>query len=87
MKKTIIGSVILLSGVIIDMTLIMAAAFYTPSMTAWSGLKLWYAIFGAKKYGNGVVESLFLGVPFVIGIMLIIIGLIILSVEYYNKEN
>ncbi|WP_213996140.1 hypothetical protein [Tepidanaerobacter syntrophicus] len=69
------------------MTLIMAAAFYAPSITAWSGSKLWYAIFGGKQYGNEVVQSLFLGVPFIIGIILSIIGLVILAVEYSNKEN
>jgi len=28
-------------------------------------------IFGGKQYGNEVVQSLFLGVPFIIGIILI----------------
>lgn len=62
MKKTIIG-LLMLAGVIITMSIIIAAALYVPSITAWSGSKLWYAIFGAKQYGNEVVQSLFLGVP------------------------
>ncbi|WP_313757247.1 hypothetical protein [Tissierella sp.] len=86
-KKTIIGSVIMLSGVIIGMSIIIAAAFYAPSITSWNGSKLWYAIFGSRQYGNEVVQSLFLGIPFIIGIILAIIGLIILTVEYSNKNN
>lgn len=88
MKKTIIGSVIMLSGVIIDMTLLLVASLYIPNITAWSGSsKLWFAIFGEKQYGNEVVQSLFLRLPFMIGIILTIIGLIILAIEYFNKEN
>jgi len=77
----------MLSGLIITMSIIISVASYLPNITAWSGSKLWYAIFGAKQYGGEVVQSLFLGAPFVIGIMLTVIGLIILAVEYFNKEN
>ncbi|WP_105620086.1 hypothetical protein [Vallitalea okinawensis] len=88
MKKTIIGSVIMLSGIIIDMTILIAASLYIPNITSWSGSsKLWFVIFGAKQYGSEVVQSLFLGFPFIIGIMLTIIGLIILVVEYFDKEK
>lgn len=87
MKKTVIGSVFMLSGIIVTISVIITAALYVPSITAWSGSKLWYAIFGAKQYGNEVVQSLFLGAPFVIGIILAIIGLIMLVVEYCSKEN
>jgi ABC-type dipeptide/oligopeptide/nickel transport system permease subunit len=86
-KKTIIGSVFMLSGIIVTISVIITAALYVPSITAWSGSKLWYAIFGAKQYGNEVVQSLFLGAPFVIGIILAAIGLIMLVVEYCRKEN
>lgn len=88
MKKTIIGSVFMLSGVIISMSIILAAAVCLPSITSWCGSKLWYAIFGAKHYGNEVAQSLNLGFPFIIGILLSIIGLIILGKEYYyaNKK-
>jgi hypothetical protein len=87
MKKTIIGSTIMLSGVIITIGIIITAGLYVPNITAWSGSKLWYAIFGVRQYGSEVVQSLFLGGPFVIGIILTIIGLIILAVEYFNKES
>jgi len=64
------------------LSIIIAAAIYVPTITSWSGSKLWFAIFGAKQYGNEVVQSLFLGVPFVIGLILTGIGLIILVREY-----
>jgi len=75
----------MLSGVSTTLSLIIAAAIYVPSITAWSGSKLWFAIFGAKQYGNEVVQSLFLGVPFVIGLVLTVIGLIILLKEYLSN--
>lgn len=85
-KKTFIGGTLMLSGVFTTLSIIISAALYAPSIKSWSGSKLWYAIFGVKQHGNEVVESLFLGFPFVIGILLTIIGLIILGKEYFAKE-
>lgn len=87
MKKTMIGSVFMLSGIIITMSIIIAAAVYVPSITSWSGSKLWYAIFGEKPYGSVVGQSLLLGFPFVIGFILGITGLVILLLQYSNKKN
>lgn len=68
------------------MTIIFSASKYATSITEWSGQsKLWFAIFGAKQYDNDVVDSLFLSVPFIIGLVLTIIGLIILGHEYYKS--
>ena len=77
----------MLSGVLTTLAIIISAAIYLPNITRWSGSKLWYAIFGAKQYGNEVVQSLFLGVPFVIGLVLTAIGLIILVREYFAKST
>jgi ABC-type Fe3+ transport system permease subunit len=85
MKRTIIGGIIMLSGVFTVLSLILAATIYVPSITSWSGSRLWFAIFGAKQYGSEVVQSLFLGVPFVIGVVLTGIGLAILVKEYFTK--
>jgi len=85
LKRTIIGGIIMISGVLTTLSLIISAAIYVPSITEWSGSKLWFAIFGAKKYGNEVVQSLFLGVPFVIGLILTVIGFIILLKEYHSN--
>lgn len=87
MKKIIIGSVFMLSGIIISMGIIIAAVIYLPSINGWSGSKLWFAIFGAEAYGNQVSQSLFLGLPFSIGIILSITGLVILLKQYFHKED
>lgn len=87
MKKTIIGSVMTLSGVLIVVGIIISAALFAPSITSWSGSKLWFAIFGAPQYGSDVVQSLFLGVPFIAGLVLAGAGMIILLIEYFHREN
>jgi hypothetical protein len=88
MKRIVIGGFIMLGGLLTTLTIIMAAAIYVPSITQWSGQsKLWFAIFGAKQYGNEVVQSLFLGFPFVIGVSLTIVGIIILGCEYFKTIN
>lgn len=85
MKRTIIGGIIMFSGVLTTLSIIIAAAICVPGIKSWSGSKLWFAIFGAKQYGNEVVQSLYLGVPFTIGIILTIVGLIILIKEYFTS--
>jgi hypothetical protein len=87
MKKTVIGGILMLSGVLTTLSIIITAALYVPSITTWSGSKLWYAIFGSRQYGNEAVQSLFLGVPFQIGIILAIVGLIILGREYFDDKK
>ncbi|MEK4628828.1 hypothetical protein MKZ17_11530 [Solibacillus sp. FSL R7-0682] len=85
MKRTVIGGFIMFGGLFTTLTIIVVAALYIPSMTSWSGSQLWYAIFGGKQYGNESVESLFLGFPFVVGLLLSILGLLILVMEYFDK--
>ncbi|KAB8138058.1 hypothetical protein F9U64_06660 [Gracilibacillus oryzae] len=86
MKRTVIGGFLMFGGLFTTLTIIVAAVIYTPSITSWSGSKLWYAIFGAEQYGNDVVDSLFLGFPFVAGLLLSILGLVILVMEYFDKS-
>ncbi|MFC6039533.1 hypothetical protein ACFPYN_08860 [Paenisporosarcina macmurdoensis] len=86
MKRTIIGGFIMLGGLFTTLTIILAAVTYIPSMTGWSGSQLWYAIFGEKQYGDDVVQSLFLGFPFVVGLLMSILGLVILVMEYFDKS-
>lgn len=84
MKKVIIGSVLLISGIIITMSIIYGASTYATNITAWSGeSKLWFAIFGEAHPGS---QSLSLGPPFLIGALLGITGLIILAIEYFRKD-
>ena len=86
MKRTVIGGFLMFGGLFITLTIIVVAATYIPSITSWSGSKLWYAIFGGIQYGNEVVQSLFLGFPFVVGVLLSILGLAILVMEYFDKS-
>ncbi|MHC0037962.1 hypothetical protein [Pseudoneobacillus sp. C159] len=86
MTRTIIGGMIFLGGLFVSLAIIISGAIYATGMTAWSGKsKLWYAIFGTKQYGNEVSQSLFMGFPFIVGILLAILGLAILVNEYYSS--
>lgn len=87
MKRTLIGGFIMFGGLFITLTIILAATIYIPNMNSWSGSQLWYAIFGGEQYENDeAVQSLFLGFPFVIGILLSILGLVILVMEYFETS-
>ena len=86
MKKTIIGSVFMMVGVIIDISILITAALYIPNINTWRGLKIWFAIFGAKDMGN-TAQSLYLGMPFVVGFIFFILGFVILAVEYFKKDR
>jgi hypothetical protein len=87
-KRTIIGGFIMLSGLLVTLTIILSGTIYATHMTAWSGKsKLWHAIFGAEQYGDEVVQSLFLGFPFMLGVFFTLLGLIILVIEYYKTFN
>jgi hypothetical protein len=78
----------MLSGLLVTLTIILSGTIYATHMTAWSGKsKLWHAIFGAEQYGDEVVQSLFLGFPFMLGVFFTLLGLIILVIEYYKTFN
>ncbi|WP_406944268.1 hypothetical protein ACJA3J_12980 [Halobacillus sp. SY10] len=85
MKRIIIGGFIMLGGLLITLTIILSGAIYATQITSWSGKsKLWHAIFGDKQYGDEVVQSLFLGFPFILGVIITVLGLVILGIEYYK---
>ena len=85
MKRTVIGGFIMLAGLLSTLIIILCGAIYAPHITAWSDKsKLWYAIFGEKAYGEDVVQSLFLGIPFILGVFFTLLGLTILGMEYYK---
>lgn len=85
MKRTIIGGFIMVGGLLVTLTIILSGTIYATHITAWSGKsKLWHAIFGAKQYGDEVVQSLFLGIPFILGVFFTLLGLVILGIEYYK---
>ena len=84
MNRIFIGGFVMLSGLLLTVGIIIAGAIYAPHINAWSGSKIWFAIFGGKQFGDEPVDSLFLGIPFVIGIILSLLGFIILAYEYYK---
>ena len=90
MKKTIIGIALLISGIIVDLFLILSAMQYLPHITAWSTSypsKLFFLIFaGASQFNDGA-DGLGLGFPFVFGGVLIILGLSILAAEYFRNDK
>ncbi|MEK4425496.1 hypothetical protein [Solibacillus sp. FSL K6-1523] len=82
MKRILIGGFIMLSGLLVTLSIFIAGAIHATTISSWSGdSKLWFAIFGEKRYGDEFIDSLFLGFPFVIGVLL---GFIILANEYYK---
>lgn len=75
----------MLGGLLTTLTIILSGTIYATHITEWSSRsKLWHAIFGSEQNGDEVVQSLFLGVPFVLGVIFTILGLVILGIEYYK---
>lgn len=72
------------TGAIVTLSLIITAALYVPNINQWRGSKLWFEIFGAQDMG-ATVQSLSVGIPFIIGLILFAIGLNILTIEYFKK--
>ena len=87
MKRVLIGGFVMMGGLFIVSTIILAGAIYVPDSTSWwSGRsKFWFSIIGGEQYGDDAVDSLFLGLPLIIGVILAILGLVILGREYYKK--
>ncbi|GIO35460.1 hypothetical protein J41TS12_03210 [Paenibacillus antibioticophila] len=85
MKRTAIGITFLTIGTFICLSIINLAYKLLPIMSVWRGHKLWFAIFGANDISNA--DSLFLGIPFTIGSILFILGVVILSCELFNLLN
>lgn len=84
MKKTIIGSVLLIAGVVQNIGIILSAALTMPYFTEWSTAypsRLWFLIFAGKSKFNDGAEGLGLGILFVLSIILMSIGLTILICE------
>ena len=90
MKKTIIGISFLLSGLLLELSIIFVASAQLPQITSWSreySSKLMFLIFaGFPKYSDGAY-GLGLGVFFVLGAALIAMGILALLREYFSKEK
>jgi hypothetical protein len=90
MKRTIIGSIFLLTGMLNLIGTIISGSIYSSMLKTWDtsyGTKLWFSIFcGASKFNDGM-DGLGLNVFFIFGILLIILGLVILLKEYFNSTK
>jgi len=75
-KKTIIGSVFMLSGILATMCVIISASTLFSTVRSWNDSRLLKVI--------SVNE---LGLPFAVGIKLSFIGVIMLTLEYSSKNN
>lgn len=77
MKKIIIGGIMLLSGIVMDMGILLFGAIYGSQLTQWrTNLgKVWTAIF----------ENHLL-IPFLGGTIAIIVGIVILIREYFRDN-
>ena len=83
MKKILIGISLLAMGIVETLGIILCATFCLPSATAWDNSypsKLFSLIFDGA-------DGLGLGMFFSFGVVLIIVGLIILGIEYFRKES
>lgn len=86
MKKTIIGSVLTLAGTWIVGCIFVAAVLFVPNMSTWDGTRVWYAIFGGGPYEADLKQSMALGLPFAIGVLMFAAGILILVIEYFRTE-
>lgn len=90
MKKLLIGITLLIAGIIDIIGILSCATMYLPNASAWSTSypsKLWFLIFaGHSKYDDGA-DGLGLGMLFGFGVILVILGLIILGIEYRKDNN
>lgn len=76
MKKTVIGSVFMLSGVILLFGIIVAGTINLTRMTG-----------GLYPGLSDSIQSLSLKLPLLLAIILAISGLVILMVEYFRKTK
>lgn len=86
MKRTVIGSVLTLAGTGIIGCLFIAAVLFVPNMSSWEGTRVWYAIFGSGTYEADLKQSMALGLPFTIGVLIFVLGIVILAIEYFRPE-
>ncbi len=86
MKKIVIGSVLTLAGTWIVGFIFVAAVLFVPNMSSWDGTRVWYAIFGGGPYEADLKQSMALGLPFAIGVLMFAAGIVILAIEFFRPE-
>lgn len=81
MKRVIIGATVLVLGTFITMKIYVMGAGILTTIGSWRGNKLMYAIFGTDH------NCLNMGFPFVVGIIMFLVGIIILIMECFNDDT
>lgn len=85
MKNLIFGSVLLVSGTTLTSSILIAASVYTVTLDGWGGdSKIKSILFGGPYVQS---ENLMLGFPFVVGIILMSLGLLIVSIQWHLDWN
>ncbi|HWT76281.1 MAG TPA: hypothetical protein VN258_16395 [Mobilitalea sp.] len=79
MKKTMIGIALLISSVISYVGIIISAAICGSQLTQWST--------DLGKTGTALIENIILLIPFIISVIIFVIGLVILYHEYHAKAD
>lgn len=85
MKRIIIGAISAVLGTISMLTILICAFNRMTEIHQYRGNILWFTIYGASDLPNS--NSLFAGIPFTIGAVLFLIGLIILTIEYVRADK
>ena len=78
MKRSLIGVFLSLVGSIWAIAILLAGATYVPNVNEWST--------PPGRYLTGIIE-MGLIVPLVVGVLLLVLGLVILAIEFFKKEN
>jgi hypothetical protein len=87
-KKTVIGAVILIAGVLQTMGIIISGVVYLPHLTTWLTSypsKLLFLILAGRSQFNDGADGLGLSIFFILGIIMTFLGLTILIYEYMRK--
>jgi len=85
MRKTIIGAVLLIAGVLQTIGIILCGVIYLPHQNEWLSTypsKLWFLIMAGKSKFSTGADGLGLGILFIFGIIMLLIGFCMLISEY-----
>ena len=90
MKKTVIGAIIFLAGVVQTIGVFLCGILYLPHVTAWNTAypsKLFFLIMSGNSQFSDGADGLGLGIFFVFGIAMVLFGLGILICELAKKDK
>lgn len=80
MRNLLLGGVMTIAGALLTGPILIAAAISATTLGSWNGHKWMYAIYQANPVGFG---TFIIGGLFVVGLLLLLMGIIILFREWY----